>query len=316
MATPIPTPEPHPWIRVALLLLLPLLATLVWWDGQHYDPDVLQFAKGGNAPSVDSAWIPEKIGALVRIGKLRHYTKETLSDYVDGHADAYLAQGFKHLVVADYGVDATTNQPQLTVDVFDMEQPLNAFGMLMNETTANAKAVTIGAMGFAHNQALDFIQGGFLIKLTTFTPDQPLETWAAHLATPLTAKTGKSTLVFGFPDLGDAVSTRFIRENYHGLAFLRNVLVRQFKRGEVTFEAFLLTGSPNELAAVKKQLTEFLAREKITTSTITEGSLPRLVIHDPYEGDWFVMERKSQWLGIFGTDAQTLETPLKDFFQP
>lgn len=315
MALPIAKPEPHPWIRVALLLILPLAATLVWWDGQHYEQGLLRLSKE-DAASMETSWIPEKIDTLARVGKLRHYTKETLSDYVDGHADAYLAQGFKHLVVADYGQDPTNKQPQLTIDSYDMETPLNAFGMLMNETPANGQSVTVGTMGFAHNQGIDFVQGNFFIKMTTFTPNQPLETWANQFAIPLVAKTGKSPLVFGFPKLGDEVSTQFIRENYHGLAFLHNVLVRQFKRGDTTFEAFLLTGSPEELAHVKMKLTDFLAQEKIATSLVTEGPIPRLIIHDPYEGDWFVMEKKTQLLGIFGSDVSALEKPLQEFFQP
>ncbi|MBF0422415.1 MAG: hypothetical protein HQL73_05425 [Magnetococcales bacterium] len=306
--------DPPAWIRLALLLLLPMAAIVIWTDGQQYDPGLLNFSK--DQSSIDTTWIPERIDTMSRLGPLRHYNRDNLSDYVDGHAESYLAQGFKHLMVADYGSDRGPNQPQLTIDIYDMGQPLYAFGILMNETPANAKAVTIGAMGFAIDQGIQFIDGPYFIKLSVFAAGLPVSDWAQKVAQPLSKRSGASALVFGFPPLGEEVATRFVKEDYHGLAFFRNVLERQFKLKDTTFQAFLITGSTAELEQVKKKLLSFLAEEKIPSDTITDNAISRLVIHDPYEGDWFLVEHGSRILGVFGIEYAAIAAPFQEFFRP
>ncbi|MEO5328351.1 MAG: hypothetical protein H7829_08895 [Magnetococcus sp. THC-1_WYH] len=309
--------EPHPWIRVVLLLILGLLALVIGYDGQRYDPGLLDFSKGdGSGAAMDTSWIPEQLPPLSRVGPLRHFTRDNLFEYVNGHAESYINAGFKGLVVAEYGSLDPGSQPQVTMDVFDMGEPLFAFGMLMNETPANVKAINVGTMGFDFGEGINFIQGSLFIKISAFVTGLPLERWGGEIAAGLLKKMGSSPLVLGFPALGEVVETRFIKENYHGLAFFGNVLERTFKRGETVFQSFLLTGSPEELAKRKQALLDFLAKENIPATMVQDGGIPYLRIQDPYEGDWFVVEHGPQILGIFGMEMQPLVQPLKEFFNP
>ncbi|MBF0147893.1 MAG: hypothetical protein HQL84_16875 [Magnetococcales bacterium] len=307
--------EPHPWIRGALILLLPILASGIWVKGQQYDPEVLDLSRSG-ASVRDTSWIPDKLPPLSRLGPLRQFTRENLSDYVNGHAEFYLNAGFKGLVVAEYAPEGEQRSPQVTIDIFDMGEPLHAFGTLMNETPANVKSLAVGAMGFDLGQGINFIQGGLFIKMTAFVPDLPLAAWAGQWAEQLRKKTGPADLVIGFPALGTVVETRFIKENYHGLAFFDHVLERTFKRDDTLFQSFLMTGTPEELRQRKQALLDFLAKEQIPTTVVQEGSIPHLLIRDPYEGDWFLVEHKNQLLGVFGMAPGSLEQPLKEFLKP
>lgn len=310
--------EPHLWIRGALLLALPVLAYLVWIRGQDFDPGLLDFSRPGTGGgvTVDFSWIPKQMPPFTRLGALRHYTRENLFEYVNGHAESYLDAGFVGLVVAEYGHPEKEHQPQVTIDIFDMGKPLQAFGLLMNETPANVKAVAVGAMGFDYGQGINFIQGQFFIKMTTFTPQVSMETWAGDWALPLIEKTGKAALDLGFPTLGNVVQTRFIKQNYRGMAFLNNVIERTFKRTEIVFQSFLLTGSPEELQQRKQSLMEFLAKEKIPTTFVSDVAVPHILVHDPYEGDWFLVEHGSRILGVFGIAIDRLEQPLREFIAP
>ncbi|MBF0109583.1 MAG: hypothetical protein HQL76_10445 [Magnetococcales bacterium] len=317
-ATKVVAKEPHPLIRWALLLVLPFLAFLIWRDGQRYDPDVLDLASSGGTGSGnrDLSWIPSEMPPLFRQGALRQFDKDNLSDYVNGHAEAYLSAGFKGLIVAEYGFRGEEKSPRLTVDIYDMGQPLHAFGMLMSEIPANVREVAVGAMGFDMGQGIDFIQGRWFVKVTAFAPDLATEAMARQLAERLAQTTEPSELVIGFPELGTVVATRFIKENYHGLEFFDDVLERTFKREDTVFQAFLLTGTPRSLAERNNALLEFLAREKIPTTMVADGGLPHRVIHDPYEGDWFLVEREYRMLGVFGMAFSPLEGALKKFFKP
>ncbi|HIJ84320.1 MAG: hypothetical protein HW380_2290 [Magnetococcales bacterium] len=307
--------DPPAWIRGVLIFMLPLLAVWIWIDGQTYDPGLLDFSRPGGS-AADTSWIPEQMPPLSRLGAVRYFTRDNLFEYVNGHAESYINAGFKELWVAEYGSKESGSRPQLTVDIFHMGEPMYAFGMLMNETPANVKTLAVGTMGFDYGQGIHFIQGPLLIKMTAFVPNLPLETWAGPLAGRLREKTGKTDLVIGFPALGEVVETRFIKENYHGLAFFDNVLERTFKRGDTIFQSFLLSGSPSEMAQRKQALLDFLTRDKIPYTLVQEKPIPHLVVHDPYEGDWFMVEHGTQFLGIFGMALEPLEQPLKDFIKP
>lgn len=56
------------------------------------------------------------------------YTPENLFDYIDGGAELYLSYGFRKVVSKSYSAD---NQPDIIVDVFDMNTSKDAYGVFM-----------------------------------------------------------------------------------------------------------------------------------------------------------------------------------------
>jgi hypothetical protein len=54
------------------------------------------------------------------------YNSENLFDYINGGAELYLSYGFKRLHQRTY---VREGQPEIIVDIFDMETPANAFGV-------------------------------------------------------------------------------------------------------------------------------------------------------------------------------------------
>ena len=63
------------WVRVSLLLLLPLLAGLLYWRGQIYDPALLQF-KGGEGSL--AALLPDQAPPWQRVAAVRRFSKNNL----------------------------------------------------------------------------------------------------------------------------------------------------------------------------------------------------------------------------------------------
>ncbi len=56
----------------------------------------------------------------------QHYTPETLYDYIDGGAELYLSYGFRELLSRVY---QRPEQPDIYLDIFDMGNAANAFGV-------------------------------------------------------------------------------------------------------------------------------------------------------------------------------------------
>ena len=56
------------------------------------------------------------------------YTPANLYDYINGGAELYISYGFKKVVSKSYSAE---NQPDILVDIFDMNSPKDAYGVFM-----------------------------------------------------------------------------------------------------------------------------------------------------------------------------------------
>ena len=310
-------PAPSVLVRGLLLLVPPLVALLVYLDGQRYDPGLIDFANdGGGVASGAGRFFPESLAGRRRIGALRHFSKENLYEYINGHAEFYIGSGFQSLTVGEYGDPANQTGPQVTIDLFDMGKPLHAFGVLIDEAGEGAKPVPVGQMAFATEQTLTFINGRYYGKLSAFSSGQPLVEMATGQVDGMGAVGQADASAFDFPSLGQVTATRFIKENYRGMSFLRNVVERTFDRQGRRVQAFAVTGTAEEIGRLVEALTAFLRGEEIPFSAeIPEmPEMPGLVrVSDPYEGDWFFLPVGSRLLGVFGLPFADARGALADF---
>ncbi|MBF0425761.1 MAG: hypothetical protein HQL66_08075 [Magnetococcales bacterium] len=308
--------QPPRLVRTILLLLPPLVALAVWVDGQRYDPGLLDFQNKGGAGSALASALPEGLGSLKRIGPLRGYTQENLYEYIDGHADFFIGAGFRHLTVGDYGPPGA-KQPSLVVDLYDMGEPLHAFGVLSDQKGTQSQAVNVGDVGFLADQTLAFIKGSSYVRLAAFGDASALVTVAGQLAARLPAQAGAGGgITFSFPDLGKVGDTRFIKENYRGMPFFNNVVERTFtgEQGE-NRTAFLIPGTPEETTTLEKTLHNFLTGEKIVHKQEDQGGAKVVRVTDPYEGDWIFAVGRGRFLGLFGTFGPEQVQRLGAFMQ-
>ncbi|WP_236861770.1 DUF6599 family protein [Candidatus Magnetominusculus xianensis] len=290
-----------------MLALLPLIGYGVWLDGQSYDPGLLDFKQAGVrlSPMVD--FLPERVGGLARQGEARRFGKENLHDYVNGHAEFFIGAGFKELIVGEYG-DGT--RPGVVVDLYDMDKPLFAFGVVTQETQPDAQPVAIGEMGSGDARGLRFIFGPYYIKMTAFAEGAPLEEIGKLLINNM-GKVGGGVRSFAFPEWGRPTATRFIKDNYRGLDFFDHVVERTFQWEGREVQGFLV----GEGRGLEQRLTAFLAREGIPVKQVAHQGLMVTVVDDPYEGTWFFLRDREQLLGAFGLPLEAALGPLQRFVE-
>jgi hypothetical protein len=89
---------------------------------------------------------------------------ENLWEYIDGAAEAFHLFGFEALAHQDYKVKET----EATVDVYDMGEGRQAFGMYVSERSPEAPVLDIGVEGYGDEFTLNFFQGSFYVKLAAF----------------------------------------------------------------------------------------------------------------------------------------------------
>jgi hypothetical protein len=296
-------------VRLLLLGLLPLIAGLLYLDGQRFDTGLLDLSAG--APGAATDPFPDRVAGLERAGPVRHFDKDNLYEYINGHAEYFIGAGFRTLAVGEYGTGAD-GQPRVVVNLYDLGTALNAFGVLANEA-GDREPEAVGALAFRSGQGVDFIQGPYYAQVSLFDPGLPALETARELAAHLAPRAGGTELAFGFPDLGEVGETRFVREYYRGMEFLNRVLERSFVRDGREIQTFLVSGPDAEIAGIREALLGFLDEEGIAHRTRDEEGLRFQEVQDPYEGEWFFLALPERLVGVFAPLDASLSEDLRRF---
>jgi hypothetical protein len=217
-------------------------------------------------PRVD-AWTPSEAP--------RSFFPESLFEYIDGAAESYLSYDFRELLVVDLekkGTEAT-----LTLEIYDMGSPVNAFGIFGAERYPENRAVTIGELGYLEGEALNFMTGRYYVKMLGFGLGEEtgsiLAGVGAQIAAAVKEKGALPALVLAFPRKGlVAQSEKYIKKNFMGYEFLRDGYVAAYKADGREVEAFFIeAGSEKDAQEMLAKLLEALAGDKQTPERIALG---------------------------------------------
>jgi hypothetical protein len=188
----------------------------------------------------------------------RSYFPESLFEYINGAAESYLSYDFRELLVADLekkGTGAT-----LTIEIYDMGSPVNAFGIFGTERYPENKPVAFGLLGYLEGESLNFLSGRFYVKLLGFglggdTADV-LNAFGAGIAGAVKDKGALPALVRVFPKPGlVAQSEKYIKKNFMGYEFLRDGYVATYRLDGREVEGFAIeAGSENDAEAMLAKL--------------------------------------------------------------
>jgi hypothetical protein len=309
VAAPLPVPWPAHW---GLLLLPPLLAAGLYWQSRHYDHGLVDLrAPHSEAGIADiAASLPTTLLGRERVGKVRSFSRDTLYEYVNGHAEYYISAGFQGLAVAEYGADAQ-GQPSLVVNLWDMGKPLHAFGVLMDEAGPDAVALEGEGLGFRTGSGQSLAHGRYYLQLNAFNDDGNLTAAVEELRAAFGPVKDAGPAIAEFPAFGRVVATRFVKEAYRGLDLLSNVIERRFERDGTELEAFVIQGTAEKITDLERSVLAFLDTEGIGHETVPVAGHAVHRVSDPYEGDWFFFAATDRLVGAYAP----LDAGLKDAVQ-
>lgn len=113
-------------------------------------------------------WLPdpEPLGAR-RDGEVQFYGMD-LYMYIDGGASAFHNYDFVALGHQDYKKGDT----DITVDIYFMGEPLNAFGIYAAERSPDYDFIPVGAEGYQAESMVNFLQGPCYVKLSGFSENK------------------------------------------------------------------------------------------------------------------------------------------------
>lgn len=223
-------------------------------------------AAGANRPAQAAgaqSVVPAPLKGWKQIGRTALYNRGNLFDLIDGEAGAVEEYAFVSCANVSYA-PASQSKPVLTVTIFDMTDPLNAYG-LFGSDRISGKPTHIGAEGvMIQSTALNFWKGRYVVRTTIFQPTPAnraaLVAFAKAAAARITGVATVPAIVQALPPGRQAHSEKYVRQNYAGHSFLKNAIVARYPSLGMGAEVFIAQyPSP---AAAKAALEAFRAFER------------------------------------------------------
>jgi hypothetical protein len=149
------------------LLLLPLAAIAAWLVVRagvtRDDPaDVLAALRAAHGPALPAA---QAVGAAGP-AELQSYDRETLYEYINGAAEAYIARGFERCVATTYRFAGAAGEFEVAADVYRFAAAGGAIGQAEAERPQGAAAVDALADVWSDGALLVAVRGRDLLKAT------------------------------------------------------------------------------------------------------------------------------------------------------
>ncbi|UCF19158.1 MAG: hypothetical protein JSU87_14700 [Gemmatimonadota bacterium] len=173
-------------------------------------------------------FLPEHINTWTRSDPAVAYDRETIFDYIDGAGEVYRSFAFREVVVLVY---TAQEAPDITVELFDMGNPADAYGVF--SYTREREETGIGGGYEQKGRVLCFWQDRYYVcvasKERSDRSDRALPELAGAIAERLPTATDPPELVGMLPDEGRVqFSERFFHLhqslNYHYYLARENVL--------------------------------------------------------------------------------------------
>ena len=148
-------------ILFLLLIVMPLAFLIAQDDSTESPPTIIP----ADIQTRLAGLLPEPAQTGAKPASERQFYSEDLYRYIDGAADAFLGYGLVAMIHQEY----KSKDADITVDIYDMGKPLNAFGIYAAERSPSYKFLSVGTEGYASEFALNFFQSSFYVKLSAFS---------------------------------------------------------------------------------------------------------------------------------------------------
>ena len=157
-----------------------------------------------------------------RVGKPEFFYPDNLYNYIDGAAEQYLTYNFQQVATASYQFGDDEEQT-IIVDIYEMDNLLNGFGIYSSERSPEAEFKSIGTEG--HITAVECLcwKDKFYVKIRSMAKGQKgvMGKFASDIADRLPGSTDYPEILTAFPAEGMVEnSARYVARDLLGHSFL------------------------------------------------------------------------------------------------
>jgi hypothetical protein len=269
-----------------LLLLLAGVAIAIYAKGRLYDPGLfrpelttlakqhISEVQPSDAPkagptsaveqtaSVAAHPLPASSGLLDDLApsgwkpmeNVTHFTADTLYEKIDGRAEEYLDYKLVSLSCVSL-VNAKDNKQFIDIYLYDMAQPVQAFGVFSVERTEDLPMIKLGREGYRAESSYFFWKGRYYVQLVTSTKGAEIAQVGLDVARTLEKRLkDNGEPLWGFTALPekDRVpgSVQYYAKDAMSLDFMKDTYIALYNKGGTKVTAFV-SKQPSPGAAAK-----------------------------------------------------------------
>jgi hypothetical protein len=226
------------------------------------------------------------------------YLPGTLFEYIDGAAENYLSYGFRELVVGNYKEEKSA--ATLTVEIYDMGDEVRAFGVYSSERYPESRFLKIGSQGYWEEGALNFIVGGYYVKLLCFDCGQAAERSLTSIARDVEKKVPTHgqlpPRLHLFPAEGlIANSEKFILQNVLGYGFLHHGYLASYRVQDQEFDLVIIQGTDAQDA--QNMVSQYLNIQRESGQAAQPTNLG-FHVRDRYVNNIYIIQSGNLILGV------------------
>lgn len=169
------------------------------------------------------------------------YQPENLYEYINGSAELYLSYDFKRLITVSF---INLDEETVVIDIYDMENPLNAFGVYSVYRSPESQIENIGTEAIVSDYHIRFYKDRYVVDLNaseiTDAIQKAMHKLAQALADKIKSSGGKPKEVDLLPT-GNLIpkSCKYISNGLLGHKFLVRGLEGLYQLGEHTAKGFI-----------------------------------------------------------------------------
>ncbi len=203
------------------------------------------------------------------------YLPDSLFEYINGAAESYLSFDFVELLVVQ--LEREGSGASLTLEIYDMGTPANAFGIFSSERYPENEAAQVGDLGYLEEETLNFVVGRFYVKLLGFGLGGEAPSLLADIGRRVDGAVREKGRLPRFLRVFPAEnlvlrSEKYIKRNFMGHEFLSDGYTASYKVEGQEMEAFFVEApSERDAEAMLGRLLDFFAKDKQVPEKIALG---------------------------------------------
>lgn len=232
-----------------------------------------------------------------------YYLPENLYNYINGAADLFISYGFVKLVGAEYA-SKSGRQENVIVDIYDMGNKLNAFGVFQTKRDPESRPLKIGAGSFCSEQYVLFYKDRFYVEIQAYVSngkgkDIPVR-MARKVAAGIAGDCSPPAELNYLPDAARVPgSEMYITGGILGHAFLNKGLITEYKLGEEVVKAFVAFFPSRKHAVIAlNQYKNFLNESGKKWQVLNGFGETGFVSQEPYHKNILVAQQGSFVVGV------------------
>lgn len=194
------------------------------------------------------------------------YDSNNLWDIIDGAADLFLEYSFLDLHVVHY---LSEDSIEVKVELYRHNNSLNAFGIYSQERNPEYHFIRAGAQGYIEDNVLNFLDGVFYVKLSTYENGErgreALLFIAEKLDEFLKQENSFPHILSCLPDESKQINTeKYTARNFLGYSFFNSAVTALYKENSINFTLFIVDAkTPAAADSVLKQYIELQNIENV-----------------------------------------------------